>query len=717
MQKWGKTDDPSEDIIPPNEWLNHFQTLLTEGTEAPEILTNELKKLENEPYFSQLDYSIEISEIEGALKRLNKRASPGPDKVSGKLLDAGKTQLLPVLSLFFNKLFAHASQPAIFAVNFLKSIFKKGNDRDPDNYRGIAVGSALGKLFELILLDRLEKILPKYHPISMNQIGFKKAHRTADHIFVIKSIVDKIVKHGNQKLWVAFIDFRKAYDRINRGLLYLKLQKIGIKGLFYKNIKAIHDPISYLVKVKGGYLNPIHSRLGLKQGGVLSPLLFNLFIDDIKDIFEDSCDPVKLLSQPLSHLLYADDLVLMSTTEGGLKKCLQKLESYCDLWQLKVNISKSKIMIFNTSGRVLSGPSFTFQGNVLEKVKSYCYLGVDVACSGSFKTARANLAEKAQKAMSPLLSTIAQFNIPCEESIKLFHSVIRPIALYSSEILSSLTHHQLQAMSESKSSLLEYMISSYTATIHHKFLKYILGVKKNCATIAILGELGELPLYLHALTSMIFFWHRTKKMSDNTLVKQTLDFISNDPTINSEWLATVKFLMNYLKLENVFRDPLNTEFASLKRMVKEKFKEKIVNEWFEQLTGDHGGKPSKLRFYKVFKKSFTREPYLNILKDYKLRKLVTKFRCSDHILEVEIGRHKKVEYEQRICKICNADVETEIHFLQACPIYNHLRVKYLNIHTLDSYELLQCTEVEVVYNVANFLEKAFKVRKRELTPK
>ena len=56
-------------------------------------------------------------------------------------------------------------------------------------------------------------------------------------------------------------------------------------------------------------------------------------------------------------------------------------------------------------------------------------------------------------------------------------------------------------------------------------------------------------------------------------------------------------------------------------MVKEKFKEKIVNEWFEQLTGDHGGKPSKLRFYKVFKKSFTREPYLNILKDYKLRKL------------------------------------------------------------------------------------------------
>ena len=108
------------------------------------------------------------------------------------------------------------------------------------------------------------------------------------------------------------------------------------------------------------------------------------------------------------------------------------------------------------------------------------------------------------------------------------------------------------------------MLSSYTANVHHKFLKYILGVKKNCTTIAILGELGELPLYLHALTSMILFWHRTKKMSDDTLVKQTLDFMSNDPTIISECLATVKFLMNYLGLEDVYCDPLNTELASLK---------------------------------------------------------------------------------------------------------------------------------------------------------
>ena len=148
-------------------------------------------------------------------------------------------------------------------------------------------------------------------------------------------------------------------------------------------------------------------------------------------------------------------------------------------------------------------------------------------------------------------------------------------------------------------------------------------------------------------------------------------------------------------------------------MIKEKFREKIVNEWFGKLSGDCNGN-NKLRFYKLIKTNFAREPYLNILKDYKLRKLVTKFRCSDHILEIEVGRHKKIQYEHRICKICYTDVETEIHFLQSCTIYNPLRLKYLDMH-LNPYELMQCSDMEVVRNLAYFLEKAFQIRERELT--
>ena len=90
--------------------------------------------------------------------------------------------------------------------------------------------------------------------------------------------------------------------------------------------------------MKGGYLDPIPSRLGLKQGGVLSPLLFNLYIDDIKNIFDGNCDPITFFEEPLSHLLYADDLVLLSTSSTGLNKCLNNVAEYCYKWNLEINI-------------------------------------------------------------------------------------------------------------------------------------------------------------------------------------------------------------------------------------------------------------------------------------------------------------------------------------------------------------------------------------------
>ena len=304
---------------------------------------------------------------------------------------------MPIFNLFFNKLFSHASQPKKLCINYLITIFKKGEVDVPDNYRGIAIGSALGKIFSLILLERLESVIQVSHPISPNQIGFRKGHITSDHIFVLKTIVDKIVKTDKRKLFVAFIDFRKAYDRINRTLLFLKLQRLGIQGLFYRNLKSLYALFLYQIKVKGGYLEPISSKFGLKQEGILSQYLFNLFIDDMKYVFDDSCDPVRILSEPLSHLLYADDLILISTTEIGLKNSLSKLENYCDKWQLELNIKKCNIIIFNSSGRLLSGPKFTFKGKTIELTRSYCYLGLELTAGGSLKAARLNLIDKAKK--------------------------------------------------------------------------------------------------------------------------------------------------------------------------------------------------------------------------------------------------------------------------------------------------------------------------------
>ena len=156
--EWGKnTADPGESI-PPSEWLNYFQSLLSEKIPTAPVILKELQTLEQEPYFSELDYCITAADINSALKRLNKNSSPGPDKISGAHLLAGIDVLMPALKLLFNKMFSSAKQPSIFSLNFLKAIFKKGDPSDPENYRGIAIGSMMAKVFDLILLERLLKI-------------------------------------------------------------------------------------------------------------------------------------------------------------------------------------------------------------------------------------------------------------------------------------------------------------------------------------------------------------------------------------------------------------------------------------------------------------------------------------------------------------------------------------------------------------------------------
>ena len=172
-------------------------------------------------FFSELDVSITQNEIEKALKKLNKKAAPGPDNISGNLLYVGKDVLMPLLRLFFNKLFSQVNQPKLLTLNYLVTILKKGEAWDLDNYRGIAIGSILGKLFALILLNRLETWIKEAHPISPNQVGFKKGHRTSDHIFVLNTVVKRIVQVEKKRLYVAFVDFRKAYDKINRSLILL----------------------------------------------------------------------------------------------------------------------------------------------------------------------------------------------------------------------------------------------------------------------------------------------------------------------------------------------------------------------------------------------------------------------------------------------------------------------------------------------------------------
>ena len=109
-----------------------------------------------------------------------------------------------------------------------------------------SLGSCIGKLYSSILLGRLENFATKNNVIPPQQIGFKKGYRTADHVYVLKTLIDKTLQ-GKGKLYAAFIDFKKAYDTVNRGKLLKKLQEIGLSGTLFRNIRALYAKTEYQI--------------------------------------------------------------------------------------------------------------------------------------------------------------------------------------------------------------------------------------------------------------------------------------------------------------------------------------------------------------------------------------------------------------------------------------------------------------------------------------
>ena len=265
MRQWGKNKPDPSDNVPPDKWSTYFKQLL--NTDKGQKIQTESRKL---PFDPEMDRRIKMEELRTALKISKDGKSFGPDKTIMEYTNYAPDNVLKTLLVLLNAIYSHSKYPSQWTTNYLKVIYKKGDSDDPNNYRGLAIGSCIAKLYSSILLGRLEKFAIKNKIIPPQQIGFRRGFRTADHVYLLKTLIEKIF-HKNGKLYAAFIDFKKAYDTVNRAKLLNKLKEIGVSGIFLRNIKALYSKTEYQIKLKNRVLEAISSNLGLKQGCPLSP--------------------------------------------------------------------------------------------------------------------------------------------------------------------------------------------------------------------------------------------------------------------------------------------------------------------------------------------------------------------------------------------------------------------------------------------------------------
>lgn len=588
------------------------------------------------------------------------------------MIRAAKSVLIKPLTELFNHIFTSKQYPQEWNKGIITPIHKKGSKLDPHNYRGITVNSVFAKIYSMVMCNRLETFLEENKIMNETQIGFRKKAQIADHMLVMQSLVEKYSEIG--KFYICFIDFEKAYDSVWRQALLYKLLKQNIRGLFYHQIKSMYENVMVCVKQNGRTSEYFRSGKGVKQGEVMSPLLFNLFINDIHEIFNEDCDPVSLNGRKIPCLQYADDLIIMSQTREGLQNSLANLHTYCKTWKLNINISKSKVMVMGKGGRKVK-VKLQLGGVDLEQVDQYSYLGITLSNTGTFTICKKNLTEKARKSMNRLKGLLWGTGIKKSLALKMFDQLVLPIMIYGCEIWAAGDIMKLLKLNVTSTFENTYdKIPQEKLNVH--FCKFLLGMSAKSCNIAALGELGRYPIFIKALTRMMKYYARIKNMPKNSLMGDALqDMEHRSGRGKHTWNKAVQNIMDCLglDLEQTCKDIAKSEYTKKKtgHRIQNLLENRYLDFWEGQMSMQHG----KLDLYACLKSKFGYENYLDEVKINSHQRALTKLRTSNHRLNVETGRYKRpyIARHERICELCDTGIEDEFHFLFQCPIYREIR--------------------------------------------
>ena len=683
FKKLDKHDGISQEDITASTWLEYYKNLNKNNILDEDILKEELKtKEENLKTYDYLDFDFTITEIKKHISHLKLNKSSGPDLISNEMVKYGKEILAVSIQKLFNLILGAGIYPTAWKKGIIVNIHKAGSLSDPSNYRGITLTSILGKLLSSLVNDRLIRYIDGNNLMSQFQAGFRQDHRTTDHMFVLHQTM-KYYKNARKKLYIAFIDFHKAFDKLWRIGLLTKICNLKIGGNVYKLIKSMYSGNTSQVRINNGTkLTPsFPCEIGVRQGDSLSPTLFNIFVNDIANLFDNDLSmSAKINDKKIGCLFYADDLVLMSESESGLQHSLDLLNDYCNNWHLKVNESKTKVMLVQNS-RIRNTAKLTFGGTTLEQVTQYKYLGITFNEYAQLNSAQDILFRKGLKAyyaMSNTLFSINQCNV--KNYLACFEALIKPIIMYGCEIWAT---DLLENKKPNKFlSGQNHLITAEKLEI--KLLKFLLGTPRGASNVGVRCEISQVPLRTFATSQILKYYNRLKLGSKNVLVQEVFQAIC-DSTVN----PFSKFLTLIADCNVILPTP------SEKKMIKahtqksvSNLKDRMYDMWDNEILLNR-----KLVTFNNVKESHDPDYYIYHIDDRHARKYLASFRLSCHSLRIEVGRYKGTPRQERICECCDMSViENEEHFMTTCPLYSNNRVHlYRELDNIGCENWNECT--------------------------
>jgi len=514
------------------------------------------------------------------------------------------------------------------------------------------------------------------------QNGFRKGRSCQDHLSSITSIIDTR-RQANKSTFVAFVDFSKAYDRINRLRLWVRLEELGMPAKFLCVLQSLYHNVECCVRINGVYTDWFSVKIGLKQGCILSPILFNLYINSLISRMRRLGLGIDVDDLIVSLLLYADDLVLLAESKEDLQRMLDELHEWTQECDMSVNNAKTKVVHFRRGPSIPRTETVFRLGEYveIELVDKYRYLGLVLTEFMDMNITVKYVAMAAQRALGVLIAkSKSQGGLPYPVFTKLYDTLVQPIIDYGAAIWGHKSFSCIQ-------------------TVQNRAMRYYLGVGRRTPNVALQGEMGWLGNDQRQWVCVTRQWCRFRNMQDMRINKAIFKWAHRYAIQGAK--NSQKMIMAFyhsIDMDNLCNIQEDLQFKYLKEDLILALSNHYETVWLEKLHHESAGRGAgrnKLRTYRKFKHSIYTETYVSAPMSKRPRSALAKFRCGVAPLRLETGRYTRTPEEERLCSLCDLnEVESEEHCLIRCELYPDIQGHLFNAAILINPEFPVLSDTE-----------------------
>ena len=561
-----KNNEPAD-----QEFFEHFNNLASPITaeyfdyDYEKSAAEFIKKYDDNsspPIYNKLEYDCLNSnftklEIEAAIDYLKYDKAPGADYVPAEFIKSCKSVIADDITDVFNYIIEKKEFPDLWTEGIRSAVHKGGTEKLVDNYRGITILPIMEKGFEISVYRRLSFLNEAFDKYDKFNGGYMKDTRTTDNLFILNGLIQSQLTLG-KSLFVCFVDFSKAFDLVNRSILFYKLLKLGWGGRVIDTLRNLYSKTKFRVKRNGMLSSPILNEIGVNQGGICSGILFRKYMSDLSQYLTSELG-VCIGENVIGHLLWADDLILFSDSITGLQRQLNGLMQFCSFNQMIVNESKTKAIQFGKKNNM----ELFFNKKKISEVHEYKYLGNVIKSTqftneDAFQNNYQYLCDKARKAIFSSQRMTKSLN-PLSPKLKfhIFDTLIRPVLTYGSDVWG----HRKSGLKE-------------IDRVFMRYVRCVLSVKATTSNVIVIGECGRYPPSVCCHISLLCFFNRMYHMSDTKLSKQVYsELLKLHENGFPNWISNVTELSKLYEID-IF-GPRHKFNQQCKRAVTEHY----IEEW------------------------------------------------------------------------------------------------------------------------------------------